>query len=70
MGSFFTSHGCNKVYHEESDESIVPHRSTDAGREEPLEVEVNECYRSREKRRHKTLLWQWLWSAGYHGMKK
>ena len=35
MGRFFTSNGRNKLYHVESDESIVPHPSTDAGREDP-----------------------------------
>lgn len=35
-------------------------QSTGTGREEPLEAEVNERYLSRDKRKHKTLLWQWL----------
>lgn len=60
MRSDSARHGPNKICRRKSDESIVPTQSTALGREEPLVMVVNEGYRSREKRKHKTLLLQWL----------
>ena len=64
MRSDSARHGPNKICRRKSDESIVPVQSTALEREEPLEVVVNESYRSREKRKHKTFVEQVCRRAG------